>query len=258
MSTLKQQHDTDAESTEAGIASYLQANPGFFERHGRLLSTLRLPHDAGGPAVSLVERQVLVLRQKNLKLERKLKDLLDVARSNDALASRIHTLATLLLAAPDQAAVVRVLEEQLRVSFNADQSVLVVFDKASGPDVNGRFLRVIDREDPAIGSFGTFLKASAPRCGQIRDAQRDYLFGAGNVEIGSVALVPLGHRSEIGFLAIGSRDSDHFHPGMSIDFLARLGELVGCALRTRNLPKPALAGPTDRQPDQAGTDLSRP
>jgi uncharacterized protein YigA (DUF484 family) len=48
-----------------------------------------------------------------------------------------------------------------------------------------------------------------------------------------MALVPLGPRSEFGFLAIGSRDVNHFHPGKSIDFLARLGELVACALRTR-------------------------
>lgn len=232
MSTLKQQHVADPALTEDAIADYLQANPEFFERHSGLLNSLRLPHDAGGPAVSLVERQVLVLRQKNLKLERKLKDLLDVARSNDALAARIHTLAMLMLAAPDQAGVVQVLEEQLRVSFNADQSVLVVFEDPAGGEATGRFLRVVDREDPAIASFRTFLQSNAPRCGQVRDAQRDFLFGAGNIEIGSVALVPLGERSELGFLAVGSRDSDHFHPGMSIDFLARLGELVSCALRT--------------------------
>lgn len=234
MSTLKQQHVADPALTEDAIADYLQANPDFFERHSVLLNSLRLPHDAGGPAVSLVERQVLVLRQKNLKLERKLKDLLDVARSNDALASRIHALAMLMLAAPDQAGVVQVLEEQLRVSFNADQSVLVVFEDPAGGATTGRFLRVVDRDDPAIASFRTFLQAHAPRCGQVRDAQRDFLFGAGNVEIGSVALVPLGHKAELGFLAVGSRDSDHFHPGMSIDFLARLGELVSCALRTRS------------------------
>jgi len=233
MSTLKQQHVADPALTEDAIADYLQANPEFFERHSGLLNSLRLPHDAGGPAVSLVERQVLVLRQKNLKLERKLKDLLDVARSNDALAARIHTLAMLMLAAPDQAGVVQVLEEQLRVSFNADQSVLVVFEDPAGGEATGRFLRVVDRNDPAIASFRTFLEANAPRCGQVRDAQRDFLFGAGNIEIGSVALVPLGAKSEVGFLAVGSRDSDHFHPGMSIDFLARLGELVSCALRTR-------------------------
>jgi uncharacterized protein YigA (DUF484 family) len=233
MSTLKQQHLADTTLTEESIADYLQANPDFFERHSALLNSLRLPHDAGGPAVSLVERQVLVLRQKNLKLERKLKDLVDVARSNDTLAGRIHALAMLMLAAPDQAGVVQVLEEQLRVSFNADQSVLVVFATPAGGEATGRFLRVVDRDDPAIASFRTFLQSNAPRCGQVRDAQRDFLFGAGSVEIGSAALVPLGEKSELGFLAVGSRDSDHFHPGMSIDFLARLGELVSCALRTR-------------------------
>lgn len=237
MSTLKQQHVTDAGLTEDAIAEYLKSNPEFFERHAGLLSNLRLPHDAGGAAVSLIERQVLVLRQKNLKLERKLKDLLDVARSNDALATRIHALAMLMLAAPDQAGVVQVLEEQLRVSFNADQSVLVVFEDPTGATA-GRFLRVVDRDDPSIASFGTFLQGNAPRCGQVRDAQRDYLFGFGDVEIGSVALVPLGSKSDLGFLAIGSRDSDHFHPGMSIDFLARLGELVSCALRTRTAAQP--------------------
>jgi uncharacterized protein YigA (DUF484 family) len=232
MSTLKQQQVTDTGLTEDAIAEYLRANPEFFERHSSLLNNLRLPHDAGGAAVSLIERQVLVLRQKNLKLERKLKGLLDVARSNDLLATRIHALANLMLAAPDQAGVVKVLEEQLRVTFNADQSVLVVFEDPAGA-ATGRFLHVVSRDDPAIASFGTFLKANAPRCGQVRDAQRDFLFGVGNIEIGSVALVPLGNKSELGFLAIGSRDSDHFHPGMSIDFLARLGELVSCALRAR-------------------------
>jgi uncharacterized protein YigA (DUF484 family) len=46
-----------------------------------------------------------------------------------------------------------------------------------------------------------------------------------------VALVPLGKRSEIGFLAVGSVDAERFHPGMSIDFLKRLGQLVAEALR---------------------------
>ena len=233
MSTLKQQHAVNPEITEEAIADYLQANPEFFERHSILLNNLRLPHSTGGAAVSLVERQILVLRQKNLKLERKLKDLVDIARSNDTLAARIHSLAMLMLAAPDQAGVIRVLEEQLRVSFNADRAILVVFDAPADAATAGRFLRVIGRDDPQIAPFRTFLQANAPRCGQIRDAQRDFLFGPDNIEIGSAALVPLGVNSEMGFLAIGSRDAGHFHPGMSIDFLTRLGELVSCALRIR-------------------------
>jgi uncharacterized protein YigA (DUF484 family) len=233
MSTVKHQHAVNPEITEESIADYLQANPEFFERHSGLLNNLRLPHNAGGPTVSLVERQILVLRQKNLKLEQKLKELVDIARSNDALASRIHALAMLMLAAPNQAGVIKVLEEQLRVSFNADRAILVVFDAPADATAAGRFLRVVDHEDPQIAPFRTFMQSNAPRCGQIRDTQRDFLFGTDNIEIGSAALVPLGAHAEMGFLAIGSRDSGHFHPGMSIDFLTRLGELVSCALRIR-------------------------
>ena len=44
-------------------------------------------------------------------------------------------------------------------------------------------------------------------------------------------MVPLGTETCIGFLAIGSTDANRFHPGMSIDFLGRLGELVSEALQ---------------------------
>jgi hypothetical protein len=215
--------------TEGDIAGYLQAHPDFFDRHPGVLNTLRLSHRTGGPAVSLVERQVSVLRDKNLKLERTLKDLVDVARANDAIAARVHRLAMRLLAAADRPAVIDVLEEELRLSFGADQAVLVLFGSATG-SIDSDFLRVVARDDAALGPFRTFLQSATPRCGQLRDSQRDFLFGPGNVGIGSVALVPLGDQAATGFLAIGSRDADHFHPGKSSDFLVRIGELVASAL----------------------------
>jgi len=51
---------------DASVAQYLTAYPDFFERNGALLGKLRLPHlrDAGA-TVSLVERQVEVLRERN-------------------------------------------------------------------------------------------------------------------------------------------------------------------------------------------------
>jgi len=42
--------------------------------------------------------------------------------------------------------------------------------------------------------------------------------------------VPLGSKASIGFLAIGSVDAKRFHPGMSIDFLTRVGDLISGAL----------------------------
>jgi len=45
------------------------------------------------------------------------------------------------------------------------------------------------------------------------------------------AMVPLGENASLGFLVIGSRNPDHFHPGQRMDFLGRLGELLAVALK---------------------------
>jgi len=232
MSTQRKRDFVDENLGDSEVASYLARNPDFFERHNDLLGNLRLPHFAGG-TVSLVEKQVSVLRQKDLKLERKLKELIEVARANDTLAAKIHDLALHLLAAADLPATLQAIEEVLRTAFDADQSILVLFgDPDSFADLKiGRFFLPIDRNDESVKSFETFLNGSGPRCGQVRDTQRDFLFGKETDEIGSTALIPLGKNSELGFLAIGSFDADRFHPGMSIDFLGRLGELVSQALR---------------------------
>jgi len=214
------------------VQAYLQENPDFFERHGELLSGLRLPHKTGD-AVSLVERQVSVLRQKDLKLERQLKELLHVARANDQLGDKIHKLSTRLLGAQDLADTLKICEKALRVDFDANQSILVLFREPElfGNITIGRFFRPVLRKNESVQAFDTFLKRNKPRCGQVRDTQRDFLFGRETDEIGSCALIPLGAKSELGFLAIGSVDADRFHPGMSTDFLARLGQLIAAALK---------------------------
>lgn len=232
MSTQPKPDYVDEELSEQAVHAYLVANPDFFEHNAKLLSSLNLPHSSGG-TVSLVERQVLVLRQKELKLERQLKDLIAVARANDVLAAKIHELTLQLMAARDLHTTVTVLEEAMRSGFGADQAVLIVFGEPNAfSDIKvGRFFRVIMKKDPSLNPFGTFLKGRAARCGQIRDSQREFLFHNDAEEIGSAALVPLGKGADIGFLAVGSVDTNRFHPGMSIDFLARLGDLIASALK---------------------------
>ena len=232
MSTQRKTDFVDHSLADSDVHDYLEQHPDFFERHNALLGTLRLPHVAGG-TVSLVEKQVSVLRHKDLKLERQLKELLEVARANDSLGGKIHHLTLKLLAAADLDTTLTVIEESLRTGFEADQSILVLFgDPGVFADLKvGRFFLAVERDNEAIKAFDTFLQGSGPRCGQIRDVQRDFLFGRETDEIGSTALVPLGKKAEVGFLAIGSSDADRFHPGMSIDFLTRLGELVGGALQ---------------------------
>jgi uncharacterized protein YigA (DUF484 family) len=214
------------------VAEYLQTYPDFFERNSPLLTKLRLPHlrDAGA-TVSLVERQVEVLRERNQSLDRKLKELVDVARANDALADRIHRLSQRLIRAHTLLETIGAVETSLREDFDAMHSVLVLFlEQARSLEGAGRFLRSAEPTDPDIKSFESLLQSGKPRCGQVRDGQRDYLFGKESVEIGSVALTPLGPKGELGILAIGASDAERFHPAMSTEFLSRIGELVTYAL----------------------------
>ena len=92
---------------EEQIGEYLVAHPEFFERHPGVLARLRLPHQRGSAAVSLVERQVLVLREKHEALEHKLHELIENGRANDAITDRVHRLTRRLLRARDLKSAVR-------------------------------------------------------------------------------------------------------------------------------------------------------
>jgi uncharacterized protein YigA (DUF484 family) len=220
---------TDAISEES-IADYLKSHPDFFERHAPLVLGLKLPHRAGGASISLVERQVAMMRQRNGQLERQLKDLVAVAKQNDALVEKIHQLCLKLMRSPTLTQRLERLETGLREDFAAERAVLVLFPDAPAAAVREGFVRRMGVDDPDVRPFATFLRAAKPRCGPLRDRQKN-IFERDGDTVSSAALVPLGPESKLGFLIIGNHDPDHFHPGKRMDFLARLGEVLAVAIR---------------------------
>jgi len=221
-----------ADAEEESVARYLQHNPEFFERHQALLARLRLPHSRGGSTISLVERQIEVMRERHAALEQKLAELVRVARENDAIADRFHRFARRLLRAESRQAALAEIEASLRDDFDAFHSVLVLVS-AQPQESMQRFPRTVSPDDPNLKSFESLFASAKPRCGQVRDSQRDFLFGSDANDIGSVALVPLGEKGSMGLLALGSTERDRFHPGMSTEFLARMADLIADAVARR-------------------------
>jgi uncharacterized protein YigA (DUF484 family) len=217
---------------DASVAEYLQTYPDFFERNGpcspncgcRICATC-------GATVSLVERQVEVLRERNQSLERKLKELVDVARANDALADRIHRLSQRLIRAHTLLETINAVETSLREDFDAMHSVLVLFlEQARGLEGAGRFLRNARsrrrrHQDLRIAAAIRQAPLRAdPRCAArllVRQGFHRDRLGRPH------AARPKG---ELGILAIGASDAERFHPAMSTEFLSRIGELVTYAL----------------------------
>lgn len=224
MSTQRKRGFVERELDDDAVAAYLQTHPEFFELNADLLGRLRLPHPTGG-AVSLVERQMAILRQQNRQLERKLVDLVEVARSNDQLMERMQRLTIALFDADDAERVVQTVFEQLREGFGADEITLCTFDGSAPPPA-----RAVSRTDAALDEFRNFLSVGRPVLGKLKPSQLEYLFGERAADVASAVLVPLGDRAVHGMLGIGSRRAEQFNPTMGTVYLARMGELVGLAL----------------------------
>lgn len=223
-----------AESEEESVARYLQHNPDFFERHQALLARLRLPHVRTGSTISLMERQVEVLRERHASVEQKLAEFVRVARANDAIAEKLQKFTRRLIRTRTREDVLTQIEASLREDFDTFHSTLLLIGAPGGDDESQHFVRTLSADDPALKSFENLFASGKPRCGQVRDSQRELLFGADASSIGSVALVPLVQKTGVvGLLALGSIDRDRFHPGMSTEFLARMGELIVDALASR-------------------------
>lgn len=217
---------------EQSVAQYLHRNADFFEHHPQLLARMRLQHPRNGATVSLIERQVEVLREKIQTQDNKLADFVRVARANNILAEKIHRFTRRLLRSGGPGSAITEIEASLREDFDTFHAVLLL-PAADAPivqDPTWRFLRRVGPDDPGYRSFDALFAACKPRCGQVRDTQREFLFGTEAPNIGSVAMIPLGGQPPAGLLALGSVHRDRFHPGMSTEFLGRMGELITDAL----------------------------
>lgn len=211
------------------IAAYLERHPGFFDEHPEVLAGLRLAHGSG-KAVSLIERQVQVLRDQNETLKGRLMELVNVARDNDRLSGRIHQMTLDLLQAGSLTELLDRLEDHLRNEFKADAIAvrLAGLDEASRREAGVEGLAI---DDNTRELFPTSLRDGKPQCGRLKQEQLEFLFRAQTGGIESAAVIPLGDHGTHGLLAIGSREVNRFNPCMGTLFLSHLAELLVALLR---------------------------
>lgn len=225
-----QQHDL---SWDEAVSRFLQENPDYFEKNPGLLHSLRIPHPDTGQAVSLIERQVQSLRDHNEIMQKRLQDLLEVARENDRIAARLHRI---LLALIDSRALDDLLDsvmDQIKQEFALDQ-VLFYFARES-EDAKGRpeFRYTESQKLKSIIEICFSEGPDAPRvmCGQFLDQSARLLLFADEADhIQSYALIPLGPLPGYGVLVLGSAENDRFESGMGTAYLGRLGEVITASL----------------------------
>ena len=230
-------------SWEEAVGRYLEQTPDYFLNHPDLLASLVLPHPEAGRAVSLVERQVRVLRDRNEQSTSQLQDLIAFARDNDQLGERVQRFALAMIDSDSIDDVLDTAQDMLRQEFNLDGVAVrltgnprpaTAMDGGSAGSAGAVFRPCPRQEFVAPGDAvldGLLVRLAErngqPLCGAAHDADiLEALFGAQAGNIHSTSVVGLTRHALRGVLVLASRDPQRFRADMGTVYLVRLGELL--------------------------------
>ncbi|MCW9014912.1 MAG: DUF484 family protein [Gammaproteobacteria bacterium] len=229
MTTQAQSKQNEQQLDEQQVIDYLMQNPDFFLRNSLLLADMEIPHETG-TAVSLIERQVFLLREKNRHFDQKLREMVDAVHDNQRLNSSLQRLAINLFMNDGLDDVIAMVNNELRNELGTDCSVirLLTEDKALLEKQPERYLL---KSDEQLDSFGKLIDEKRIQCGRMTDEQIAFLFQDDCQIIGSAAVIPLADAETYGVIGLGSKDEQRYHPGMGTDFLQQLADLVSAAMK---------------------------
>ncbi|MBM6551322.1 DUF484 family protein [Marinomonas ostreistagni] len=221
--------------TEEEVVRYLKTTPDFFERHPALLEELTIPHPVHGGAISLLERQVSLLRQSTADYRGEFERLVDIARENEAIMKKSRRLILKCLSCESLDDFAAVVEEVMREDFAVDYLSMVLFTD----DTLDTSIRTASWEssEPILKEM---LLHSGCYCGVLSVAESEFLFAGQSRSVMSSAVLPLvslenGQVVYHGVLALGSNRLNHFDKDKGALFLDYFSDLLS-ALLLRLLP----------------------
>ncbi|PHV12366.1 DUF484 family protein [Chitinimonas sp. BJB300] len=206
------------------VATWLKANPNFFEEYADLVAEIFIPHPHGGRAIPIAERQILTLREKNKLIENKLAELLQFGEENDQIGDKVHQLSMALLQARDLSGVLATLNYHLQEHFRVPH-VAVRLWGSEVDETLSEFAQVSHEVQQLAHSLGM------PYCGPYVTDEVSAWLGESSARLKSFAQVALKtDDAPFGLLVLACEDAQRFYPEMGTLYLARIGELASAAL----------------------------
>ena len=209
------------------IAQYLADHPDFFDQNPELLAGMQLPHPHNGQAISLVERQSLMLRERIKSLEMRVAEMVRHGQENDAIADKLVNWTRSLLLESDHTALPSTLVAELKRVFDVPYAGLRLW--SVGDAVAGHECAEPVEHDTI--SLANSMRV--PFCGANVGFEAASWLEEGGASVQSIAMLPLRVGADpetFGLLVLGSADKDRFQVTMGTAFLERIAELASAAL----------------------------
>ena len=219
--------DNENELSTADVVSYLRNHPEFFIEQEDLLADLSLPHESG-KAISLLERQVTILRERGIYAREKLNNLLENARNNDQLFDTTRNLVLALLRSKNVTEIAEVTQDQLSNHANIDACELILIEHPGLRVSNAVRTESLSKLKQ---NFNDVFRLKRTHCGAVTQEQLEYLFPSNSSNIRSTALCPVINNSEVfALLAFGNQSDNYFNIHLDTIFLDVIGRVVGAVL----------------------------
>lgn len=223
MMIIKKKKLSNAEVTE-----FLVLNPDFFKDNPEVLNSIEIVHESGG-AVSLIQRQIELLRSDYKSTTNQLLEILGVAKSNENIFSLTKRLILSLIETSSLEEMVLILEKGFESDFGAKKSRLLFFTEFSKDLPKGR----IRNPSEATRILGNLLKPGAVYCGEMNKGVSSFIFG-NKPKIKESALVPLSCKSLTGLIALGTDEIGKYDSKKDSLFLDFIAEVVSKLIDSHN------------------------
>lgn len=207
------------------VVAFLRKNPDFFKTHPQLIADLNFTHETGG-AVSLIQRQVELLREHHQTTRQRLVELTGFAKTNEALLERIRALSVSTAGASTPKAILDNITKVITEDFGLD-SVYLVVEHKSWPMSNNNVIGVTPEDlgklRNAVYNLGVFV-------GRPPAKVKDMVLQEKSANTASIAMTRFKYKDIDTYLIIGSSDENYFTNDMGTDFVAYIGEYLQALL----------------------------
>jgi uncharacterized protein len=220
---------TDSLVDEQQVIDFLIANPDFFLKNTYLLADMDIRHETGS-AVSLIERQISLLRERNAHFENKLNEMVDAVHDNQRLNTSLQRLAINLFMVDGLDDIIATIDDEIRNNLSTDffSIRLITEDESLVEQQPERYLHI---DDEGLEDLRITIDEKRIQCGRFTTEQAKLFFEKDFEKLGSGAVVPVADAETYGLIGLGSHDEQHYHPGMGVDFLQQLSSLISASIK---------------------------
>ena len=214
--------------TNENIREFLSMNPDFFSKNPDLLNSLEIIHDSG-TAVSLIQKQVELLRTNFKATNDQLNNLLNIAKKNENLLKITKQLILEIIPAKEISEIVNIVETMFVSKFGASQCKILFFSEKNELNLPKERLK----NKIFAKRIEDLLKQQNNYFGSLSKEDLEYIF-ENKTGMNEVSLIKLNCISVSGILIFGSNMTDKYNPDKGTLFLDFITDILSKTIDIKN------------------------